>query len=159
MIQVAGCRKTSRPSPIFPRFSRRIGRGAVGRITQRERRDCCESTLSEKGVAGHPFPQVPGKIKTRTLKTEGCGTPISREQITFAPPAESGDPWIGETSERLAVEQLEVLLLLRQRWTAGDRRRRVRGKGNPEKEKPTPRPRFKNRTWGTLRVFYSRGRE
>src|SRR5260370_6847331 len=53
---------------------RRTGRGAVGRTTrERERAEFGLILFEEKNRAGSSGES----IKTRTLKTEGCGTPLT----------------------------------------------------------------------------------
>jgi putative transposase len=71
-----------------------------------------------------------------------CVQPRKEERKTELHARESGDSQTGEPSERLAVEQLGILP--RSDRVRSDRRGRVRGE--------SPRPRFKERTWGTLRV-------
>src|SRR5579859_2743794 len=57
---------------------RKTGLGAVGRTTRGRERVEFELIQTEEGTWKQ---QVRGRVKTRTLNTEGCGTPESQNQL------------------------------------------------------------------------------
>ncbi len=88
-----------------------------------------------------------GSVLASAVLRFQCVQPRKEEGKVELHTRESSDSRTGETSERLAVEQLGFLPW-RSGGARGDRRGRVR-------REETPRPRFKLRTWGTLRVVLS----
>src|SRR6185437_16594018 len=67
---------------------RGIGLGAVGRTTRGRERAEFRSIQTEEGTWKQ---QLRGRVKTRTLKTEGCGTPKSKPTARGSPPGQNSD--------------------------------------------------------------------
>jgi len=67
---------------------RGTGLGAVGRTTRGRERAEFRSIQTEEGTWKQ---QLRGRVKTRTLKTEGCGTPKSKPTARGSPPGQNSD--------------------------------------------------------------------